>query len=211
VVPLFKDAGAQLPPALQLLVNIRDFVSESWVVVLGAVVALVVAIIAVLQNEAARDMIDRSVLRVPIIGALITARETARFSRTFSTLSRNGLPILDALRLTGNVLRNRAFRTAVVNASEAVKSGDRLAQPLIRSGIFPEVALRLISVGEQTGQTDVMLMRVATIFETALQRQVSQLLTLLTPLLTLIIGGTVGGLILTVMNAILSVNDLASP
>jgi len=211
VVPLFKDAGAKLPAALQFLVDVRDFVSERWALVLAAIATIFAVIVAALRNEATREAIDRNLLRVPIVGGLIVARETARFSRTFSTLSRNGLPILEALRLTGNVLRNRAFKQAVSEASERVKSGDRLAEPLIRSGIFPELALRLISVGEQTGQVEAMLMRVATIFETSLQRQVSQLLTLLTPLLTLMIGGTVGGLILTVMNAILSVNDLASP
>jgi len=211
VVPLFKDAGAKLPAALQFLVDVRDFVSERWALVLAAIATIFAVIVAALRNEATREAIDRNLLRVPIVGGLIVARETARFSRTFSTLSRNGLPILEALRLTGNVLRNRAFKQAVSEASERVKSGDRLAEPLIRSGIFPELALRLISVGEQPGQVEAMLMRVATIFETSLQRQVSQLLTLLTPLLTLMIGGTVGGLILTVMNAILSVNDLASP
>jgi len=211
VVPLFKDAGAKLPAALQFLVDVREFASAQWPVVLAAFAAFFALVVTIIQNEAARGAIDRILLRVPIIGGLIVARETARFSRTFSTMSRNGLPILDSLRLTGNVLRNRAFKKAILDAVERVKSGDRLAQPLIQSGIFPELALRLITVGEQTGQTEVMLMRVATIFETALQRQISQLLTLLTPLLTLVIGATVGGLILTVMNAILSVNDLASP
>jgi general secretion pathway protein F len=107
-------------------------------------------------------------------------------------------------------MRNRAFIDAIKEAGDSVTSGDRLGDPLLRSGIFPEMALRLIAVGEQTAQLDTMLMRVAVVFETALQRQTAQLLTLLTPVLTLVIGGTIGGLMLTVMNAILSVNDLAS-
>jgi len=156
-----------------------------------------------------RARLDRFVLRLPVAGRLVTAHETARFARTFATMSRNGVPILDALRLTGGVLRNRVFSSAIAAATESVKSGSRLSEPLLRSGIFPELSMRLLSIGEQTGQVDTMLLRVAVVFEAAMQRQMLRILTLLTPLLTLLIGGTVGALILTVMNAILSVNELA--
>jgi len=211
IVPLFKDAGASPPAALQLLINVRDFTGAYWPELLLAAAAGLVVSLAALRNATIRDSFDRGLLRLPIVGRLLTARETARFARTFATLSRNGVPIVEALRLTATIMRNRSFKRALVEAGESVTSGDRLGEPLLRSGVFPEIVLRLVSVGEQTGQLDAMLMRAAVIFESALQRQTSQLLTLLTPVLTLLIGGTIGGLILTVMNAILSVNDLASP
>jgi len=151
----------------------------------------------------------RALLRVPIIGDVIANRETARFSRTLATLSRNGVPLLDAVRLSGSVLRNRAFNLAVDDIGETLKAGGSLTTPMTQSGLFSELSLRLIAVGEQTGQLDVMLMRVATIYEAILQRQLGRLTSLITPILTLLIGGLVGGLILSVMSAILSVNDLA--
>jgi len=203
IVPLFKDQGASPPAALQFLINVQDFTRAYWLELLAALAGLAGLWVAALGNAEVRNRLDRALLRLPVAGRLLTARETARFARTFATLSRNGVPIVDTLRLTATVMRNRAFKQAVTEAGDSVTSGDRLGEPLLRSGLFPEMALRLISVGEQTGQLDTMLMRVAVVFESALQRQTALLLTLLTPVLTLLIGGTIGGLILAVMNAIL--------
>jgi general secretion pathway protein F len=209
VVPLFKEAGAQVPPALQVLLTLQDFAADYWPLLAAAAIGAGILLMAALRNARLRSRLDRFVLRLPVAGRLVTAHETARFARTYATMSRNGVPILDALRLTGGVLRNRVFSGAIAAATESVKSGSRLSEPLLRSGIFPELSMRLLSIGEQTGQVDTMLLRVAVVFEAAMQRQMLRILTLLTPLLTLLIGGTVGALILTVMNAILSVNELA--
>ncbi len=209
VVPLFKDAGASPPATLLFLVNMQEAVQRNWLIVLIAIGGAIVAGAVALRNQGLRLVLDRWVLKLPIIGRLVSARETARFSRTLATLTRNGVPMLEAVRISGSVLQNRAFAVAVAAAGEGLKEGDMLSTPLVQSGLFSELALRLITVGEQTGQLDAMLMRVATVFETALQRQLARLMSLLTPILTLLIGGLVGGLILSVMNAILSVNDLA--
>jgi general secretion pathway protein F len=162
------------------------------------------------RSPALRLTIDRAILRLPMVGGLVAARETARFSRTLSTLSHNGVPMLDAVRISGSVLQNKAFSLAAVAAVESLKEGGSLSQPLAKSGLFSELALRLMAVGEQTAQLDTMLMRIAQIFETTLQRQLSRLMTLLTPLLTLLIGALVGGLIISVMTAIMSLNDVAT-
>lgn len=209
VVPLFKDAGASPPATLLFLVNAQEALQRNWPVVLLAIAGGIVAGALALQNPGLRLVLDRWVLKLPIAGRLVSARETARFARTLATLIRNGVSMLDAVRISGSVLQNRAFVVAVAAAGEGLKEGDMLSTPLLQSGLFSELALRLITVGEQTGQLDAMLMRVATVFEAALQRQLARLMSLLTPILTLLIGGLVGGLILSVMNAILSVNDLA--
>ena len=209
VVPLFKDAGATPPATLLFLVNAQDALQRNWPVVLIVLAGLIVVGAVALHNQSLRLVLDRWILKLPIAGRLVSARETARFARTLATLTRNGVSMLDAVRISGSVLQNRAFAVAVASAGESLKEGSMLSAPLLQSGLFSELALRLITVGEQTGQLDTMLMRVATIFETALQRQLTRLMSLLTPILTLLIGGLVGGLILSVMNAILSVNDLA--
>ena len=209
VVPLFKDAGASPPATLQFLVNAQEALARNWIVALIAIVGAVVAVAVGLRNRSLRLWLDRAVLKLPIIGRLVSARETARFARTLATMTRNGVPMLEAVRISGSVLQNQAFATAVTSAGESLKEGDMLSAPLLQSRLFSELSLRLITVGEQTGQLDTMLMRVANVFETALQRQLARLMSLLTPILTLLIGGLVGGLILSVMNAILSVNDLA--
>ena len=210
VVPLFKEAGARLPPALQFLINVQEFAIAYWPLLAGLVIVTFLLSVAALRNPHLRLQLDRLMLRLPVVGPLVVAHETARFARTFATMSRNGVPILEALRLSSGVMRNRVFASAIASASDSVKSGSRLAESLLSAGIFPELAMRLLTIGEQTGQVEVMLMRVATIFEAAMQRQLLRILTLLTPILTLLIGLSVGGLMLTVMNAILSVNELAS-
>ena len=209
VVPLFKEAGATPPAAIQFLVHMEEAVARNWVLALAVLGAAIVAAAVALRNEGLRAALDRFVLKIPVVGRLVSARETARFSRTLSTLTRNAVPMLESVRIAGSVLQNRSFRAAANDAVESLKGGETLSVPLLKSGLFSELSLRLIAVGEQTGQLDVMLMRVATVFETALQRQLARLMSLLTPVLTLVIGGLVGGLILSVMTAILSVNDLA--
>jgi general secretion pathway protein F len=113
------------------------------------------------------------------------------------------------LEVTGNSLSNRAVAQAVHTCAAQMREGGTLVGSLVRAGVFPELSLRLIAVGEQSGQLETMLARVAEIYEAALQRQLQRITSLLTPILTVCIGLVVGGLLLSVMGAIVSVNDLA--
>ena len=209
IVPLFKDAGASLPGTLQFLVNAQSFISRNWIAVLIALAAALVLITLSLRTAGLRTILHRAFLRIPIVGGMISNRETARFARTLATMTHSGVPMLEAVRISGSVLQNQAFATAVANAGQALQEGGTLSQPLLQSGLFSELSMRLIAVGEQTGQLETMLMRVAQVYEATLQRQLGRLMSLLTPVLTLGIGGLVGGLILSVMSAILSINQLA--
>lgn len=209
ILPLFKDAGATLPPTLKFLVDTQALLTQYWFVLPLILAALVVGIITASQNESVRLMYHRAQLRLPIVGGIVANRETARFARTLATLTRNGVPMLDAVRLSGSIQRNLAFTAAMTSAADSLREGGSLAAPLLKSGLFSELSMRLITVGEQTGQLEPMLMRIATIYEKMLQRQLLRLTSLITPVLTLIIGGVVGGLIISVMSAILSVNELA--
>lgn len=209
VVPLFKDAGAPLPASLAFLVGTQNFVAAHWLALLIGLGGLLAGLIAAWRQPPLRLGLDRALLRLPVVGQLIADRETSRFARTLSTLSRNGVPLLEAVRISGAVMQNAAFSNAAASAGQALQEGGTLSAPLVRSGLFSELSMRLLAVGEQTGQLETMLMRVATIYETALQRQLARLLSLLTPVLTLVIGAVVGGLILSVMGAILKVNELA--
>lgn len=209
VMPLFEDAGAQPPFALRFLAELHSAVSAHWPLALIGIAGTVAALFALFRNERFCRWRDRVALRIPLWGRLIVNRETGRFARTLGTMSRNGVPLLDGVRIAQAALSNRAFAKAVSDSGSALKEGGTLSQPLQQSGLFPELALRLVAVGEQTGQLDTMLMRVATIYEATLQRQMSRFVTLLTPALTLVVGFVVGGLILSVMGAIMSVNELA--
>lgn len=208
LVPLFKDAGAPLPPALRFLVDLQAFVSAHWLGTLLAIAGLAAAATAARRIPAIRMALHRGVVRLPVLGEIVAARETARFSRTLATLSSNGVPLLDAVRISGNVLQNRAFALAADEARQALQEGGKLSQPLQQSRLFSDLSISLLEVGERTGQIEPMLMKVAEVYESMLQRRLARLLGLMTPVLTLVIGGVVGALILSVMNAILSINEL---
>lgn len=209
IAPLFKDAGKEPPAVLGLLLDAQAFIAAHWPLLLSAALSLMLLAIAAWRNAAARLAIDRATLRLPLARALITARDTARFARTLATLLRSGVPMLDALRSSGEVVGNRAFGEAVRTVASQVREGGTLSDPLARSGRFSELALRLVTAGERTGQLDPMLMRVAEIYEDSLQRQLMRLTSLVTPILTVVIGFVVGALILSVMGAIVGLNELA--
>jgi len=209
IAPMFKDAGRDPPAAIQVLISIQEFMAAHWLLLLLALAALVAGITATARNERWRVARDRAFMRIPLLSGLIENGETAVLARTLGTLVRNGVPLLQALEVTGDSLSNRAMAGAVHACAAQMREGGTLVGSLVRAGVFPELSLRLIAVGEQSGQLETMLARIAEIYEAALQRQLQRITSLLTPILTICIGLVVGGLLLSVMGAIVSVNDLA--
>jgi general secretion pathway protein F len=209
IVPLLRDAGAPLPFIVRVLESTRAGVAAHWPVLAGGAAAATLGMVALGSAGILGRMMSRLVLRLPLAGGIVMRREVARFSRTLATLLRSGVPMLEAIRVAGGVLGNDVYRASIAEVAEEVRQGAPLTPPLAATGRFPEVALRLIAVGEKTGQLDAMLLRVAEIFEMALQRRLDRMTTLLTPLLTLTIGLLIGGLIVSVMSALLGINELA--
>jgi general secretion pathway protein F len=209
IVPLLRDAGAPLPLIVRVLEGIRAPVAAHPLAVAAAVGGLGAGIFGLAATGTLRQIASRLVLRIPLARSIVMRREVARFSRTLATLMRSGVPMLEAIRIAGEVVTNRVYQASIARAVEEVRQGAPLTRPLSADGRFPEMALRLISVGEKTGQLEAMLFRVAEIFEGTLQRQLDRITTLITPILTLAIGLLVGGLIVSVMTAMLSINELA--
>lgn len=209
ITPLFQEAGATPPFLVRVLGRVSVFLSGNAYGIAAAILALIIAAAVALQNARARMALDRILLRLPIAGPLIERRDTGRLARTLATLIKNSVPIVDAVRISASVLSNRVLAEAVRGAGDEIQEGGVLSAPLARSGLFSDLFLRLTSIGEQTGQLDTMLQRTAEIYESALKRQIQRLTSLITPVVTLVIGGVVGGLLVTVMSALISVNDLA--
>jgi general secretion pathway protein F len=166
-------------------------------------------LVALSQNPQAKISLHHLLLRIPLIGQLITMAETAKLARTLASLLGSGVPMLAALRIVEGVAGNARFTAALATATDEVKEGRMLSQALRKGGIFPSLMLRLVAVGEETGRLEPMLRHVEKIFESQVQRRIEQILTLMTPALTILMGLMVGGLIMSVMSAILSINDLA--
>jgi general secretion pathway protein F len=209
IVPLFKDAGVEPPLFIRTLIGAENLVTDNWPFALPIGGLLIVAAVVLFRTEAAKEARDRALLRLPVLSTMIQNGQTTVMARTLATLIKSGVPMLQALQVTGSVLRNRAMAAGIEECMREVKEGSSLSAPLGRSGLFPELSVRLIGVGEQTGQLDTMLSRVADIYDSALQQQLTRVTSLLTPVLTIVIGAMVGGLLLSVMGAIVSLNDLA--
>ena len=152
---------------------------------------------------------DRRLLRLPLVGDLIAKVETARLSRTLGTLLGNGVSLLNALTIVRETLSNRVLANALGEVSEHTKTGRGLAEPLLETGSFPKLAVQMIRVGEETGQLQEMLLQVADTYDNEVQTAVKRMLTLLEPALILGLGVIIAGIIMSILVAILSLNELA--
>lgn len=209
VMPLFEDAGSAPPLVLSGLATISDFLRQNGFAVVAAILALALASFAALRDSRGRHMRDRALLALPLIGPTIATRETARLARILSAQIKNGVPLLDGLAASAPALGNGIYRDALRDIAARVAEGAAFSKELAAAGLFSDLAVRLAGVGERTGGLDTLLARAADIHEQALQRRIDRMTRLIGPLLTLATGLVAGGLILSVMQAILSINDLA--
>jgi len=207
--PLFESAGQTLPLPMLVLVGLADFLAAYWWALVILIGAAVLAARRALAQHDSRLKFDAAVLGWPLIGALIRKMEAARFCRMLSTLLRNGVSMLTALAVTRDTLNNLALGEAVERAAAAVKEGGGLSRSFAEQEVLPDMALSLIRVGEETGELEGMLDQVATIQERDVQRTIGRLLALLVPTLTIGLGLMVAVVIVTLLSAILGVNQLA--
>jgi general secretion pathway protein F len=202
--PLFESAGATLPWPTRVLVSTGDLIRDYWWMGL-LVLALAVAIGRRHYSQpAGRLFWDRLTLKVTIVGALVLKTEVARFSRTLGTLLASGVVELGALSIAASTVSNRAISVALSDVGVRLKRGDGWWLPLRESGIFPELAVQMIQVGEESGQLPAMLLQVADIFDEDVQRALERFLALLVPVVTIVLGLIVASIIAAMLLAILS-------
>ena len=206
---MFADMGEELPLPTQIVVAAGDAFRDYWWAMIAGMALLAAAIQAAFQRDTVRERWDRWVLKAPLFGDLVVKVEAARFARTLSTLLENGLPLLGALALVKDVVDNRRVAESIDVAAQHLKRGKGFAEPLIRDGVMPELALQMIRVGEESGQLDKMLARVAEVYDREVATTVQRLLTLLEPALIVGLGVVVAGIIISILVAIMQANQLA--
>lgn len=206
--PMFDDAGAALPVSTQIVVGLGDAFEAYWWL-MAIVAALLGAVLRwQLKRDAFRHRWDRALLALPLLGDLIVKVEVARFARTLGTLVGNGVSLLGALSLATNTVGNAALAHELREVADSVKQGRNLTEPLMKSGLFPKLAIHLTRVGEETGQLESMLLKVAEIYDKEVERAIERMLALLVPALTIVLGLVIAGIIGSIMAAILSVYQL---
>lgn len=203
---IFSDLGTSLPLPTQVLITFSSAVmSYWWVIVLSASAGLII-FRNFIRSSAGRYKWDAFKLRM--MGEVIRKLETARFTRTLGTLLKSGVPLLQALNNAKDTVNNRVMASAVDFVSKGAKEGKGIAGPLSDTGVFPALALSMIKVGEETGQLDTMLLRVASTYEKSLRLSIKRFVSLLEPVLILGMGLVIGFIVLSMLMAIFSITEL---
>lgn len=206
---MFESAGKALPVSTQIVVGLATWLRNYWWILFLSVTLLISYMNLQLSNPVSKKSWDGRFLKFPFLGTIILNKETANISRTLGTLLGNGVSILGALAIVRETLDNLVLATAIQEIEEQLKQGKNMSDALLEKGIFPKMALQMIKMGEETGRLEEMLLRVATIYDKQLRIAIQRMLALLEPALIISLGLMIAGIIVSILLAILSVNDLA--
>ena len=194
---MFEGLGAQLPLPTRIVIAMSNW----FVRLLPFMVVFGIAFVFLFKKYYAtyngRRVVDRMVLKLPVLGILMQKIAVARFCRTLATLMASGVPILDGLEITARTSGNAIIEDAIMAVRKGVEGGLTVAQPLKESGVFPAMVVQMIGVGEQTGALDAMLSKIADFYEEEVDQAVANLLTLMEPVMILFLGTTVGGIVIS--------------
>ena len=194
---IFKDIGTELPPLTQFLMDCSEIL-RSWRIALifGTVIGMSIAYKQYYKTAVGRVTIDRLSLKMPLFGDLIQKSAVARFSRTFGALTRSGVPILTSLEIVRDTSGNQVIANAIDAARVEIQQGGMISIALQKEKVFPPMAIQMISIGEETGEIDAMLMKVADFYEDEVEQSVKALTSILEPIMIVVLGGMVGTILL---------------
>ena len=206
-VPIFQDLGVPIPLITQVILALGEFLGAYGLVVLAGLSISGWVLAARLRDPLRRERYDRHLLGIRVIGPLLQRVQAARLARTLGTLLSNGVALLPALVIARQVCSNRALQAQVALAAQRVKGGGTLADAFGRQPLLPELALHMIEVGEQAGELDSMLLKVADIFEVEAKRAIERLLAAMVPTLTVVMAVLVAVIMLAIMLPLMSLTS----
>jgi general secretion pathway protein F len=206
---VFQESRLRMPLPTQILLQVSAVVKAYGWIAAAALVAAIAGLRAYIRTAKGRLWWDKFRLRVPVLGDALRKAETSRFARAMETLVMNSVPLVQSLNIAAAVLNNRVIARSLEGVAQGVKRGEGLAGPLRRTRQFPLLASHLLSVGEETGRLDQMFARMADIYETETRAAIKRFTALFEPLVILVMGVVVGVLILSMMLAITSINEVA--
>lgn len=203
---IFAELGGSLPLPTKILLTFSNVLKSYWWIVLSAIITGWIIFKNYIKSDKGRYKWDA--FKLKIMGEVITKLETARFCRTLGTLLKSGVPLLQALNNSRDVISNQVIASAIDTVSAGAKEGKGIANPLSDSKVFPPLALSMIKVGEETGQLDTMLMKVAATYEKSLNVAIKRFVTLIEPVMILTMGLIIGFIIISMLMAIFSITEL---
>ena len=209
VTRIFDEMHQTLPLITILLIGVSRFLETFWWVIVAGLIGAFVALKYFLsKTQKGRTLLDRTLLALPVIGQMNRKMAVARFSRTLGTLLESGVPLLASLEIVRNIVGNSLISAAIQKAGQDVREGQSLSAPLARSGIFPAISVEMISVGEQSGNLEPMLYRIAEAYEKEVESNITMLTSLLEPIMILVMGLAVGFIVVSILLPIFEMNQL---
>ena len=210
ITKIFEESKKALPFMTVLLINTSNFIIQYYYLIFIFIAGLAYIIHRYIKTDKGKEQMDRLSLRIPIFGKINRMVILARITRTLGTLLSSGIPLLDALKIGGEVSGNQVYIKSLQSVSENVKEGSSLARPLEQSGVFPPMVTRMIAVGEQTGELEEMLDKVADSYDQQVETTLSALTSLLEPVMIVVMGGIVGFIVMAILLPIFDITSTIS-
>ena len=204
---MFAELDTELPPITQAVVNMSDFVIAKWWLILLAVAAAIALFKAYAASPSGKFVLGGIALKIPVFGKLQTKSECARLGRTLCTLLGAGVPMMDAIEITGRSMENVYYKKAMMDAKDQVMRGMALSRPLKTCGLFPPMVVHMVSIGEETGNIETMLENVANYYEDDVQVATEQVMALMEPMIIVVMAIVVGVLIMAIMQPMLTLYE----
>ncbi|MDX2009749.1 MAG: type II secretion system F family protein [Myxococcaceae bacterium] len=202
---MFGDFGSALPAPTQFVVDLSAWLQNYILYIVGGLIAFGAAFVAFYRNPRGREIFDKGILYVPVIGSVLTKVAVARFTRTLGTMVSSGVPILDALDVTAKTAGNRTIEKGIQYVRTKISEGKNIAGPLAETKVFPSMVVQMIGVGEATGAMDQMLTKIADFYDEEVDTAVAGLTAMIEPLMMVFLGGVVGGFLIAMYMPIFTI------
>lgn len=205
---IFDQYNATLPLQTRIMLRISEVMQKFWPILLILSIVLIVVFVRAIRRPKGKYWFDKLTLKMPLFGKIILKVNIARFARTFSSLTTAGVAVLDGLNVTSKSLNNVIIQASLIEASKKVKNGLPISSALEEGGIFPPILTQMAAIGEETGQIDVVLAKVANFYESEVDRVIANLTSIIEPLLIVVLGGMVGLIVGSVFGPISSLTEV---
>lgn len=205
---MFKNFGSELPALTKMVVDLSEWMQANWLYILAAIVGIIFGIKQIYAKSLAfRELMDKVVLKAPIISDLTNKSAIARFSRTLSTMFAAGVPMVEAMDSVAGAAGNSVYKNAILRMKEETASGEQLQAAMRRAGLFPNMVVQMIAIGEESGSIDSMLAKVADIYEDEVDNAVEALTSLMEPLIMSFLAVIIGGLVIAMYLPVFKMGD----
>jgi len=205
---IFQDMGVPLPLPMAILRALSSILTNYWWAILLALLITGFYLKRFRESSEGRLKLDRWMLRIPMVGAVLRKVEVARFSRSLGTLLHGGVPLLQSMTIVRDIIGNQSIAMTIEPIRNGIKKGEGIAQPMKQAGVFPPLAMHLIEVGEESGKLDTMLIQVADAYDTEVRNSIKNLIAFFEPALIVLMGIIIGTIVVSMLMAIFSINDI---